>query len=120
MTGAFVIQYHQTPLGDHFDLMLEAGPALATFQLPRRLDELAQGEQIVAPRLNDHRREYLTYEGPIKGGRGQVRIVDRGTFTSTQEGDLWVVRLKGKLASGEFHLRWLGEGKYLLSRGPDA
>jgi len=27
-----------------------------------------------------HRRRYLTYEGPLSGGRGTVRRVDEGTF----------------------------------------
>ena len=115
MTGSFVIQFHETDQGNHFDLMLEAGEALVTFRLPVRPDELAEGQEIVVPRLADHRRIYLTYEGEIGAGRGNVRIVDRGIYTAGRADEqLWEVRLEGARARGDFRIQQLAGRQYRL------
>ncbi|NQU74842.1 MAG: hypothetical protein HQ546_00840, partial [Planctomycetes bacterium] len=54
---------------------------------------------------SDHRLVYLTYEGPISGGRGRVQIADRGTYSaSVVEGEVRVVRLDGRRTRGKFRL----------------
>ncbi|HBE68769.1 MAG TPA: hypothetical protein DDW52_11540 [Planctomycetaceae bacterium] len=35
---------------------------------------------VSAERLIDHRRHYLTYEGPVSGNRGEVKRVASGTY----------------------------------------
>ncbi len=58
--------------------MLERGGVLLTWQLltePRGAESLP----IRARRIGDHRLAYLTYEGPLSGGRGHVRRIDAGT-----------------------------------------
>jgi len=74
MDGRFVIQFHDAPDGPHYDLMLEHEGALATW----RLEELPGGAggagAMPAEKLPDHRLAYLSYEGPVSGGRGSVRI----------------------------------------------
>lgn len=37
----------------------------------------------ILTRLEDHRRDYLEYEGPISNNRGQVKRVSSGTCTIT-------------------------------------
>jgi hypothetical protein len=63
--------------GRHFDLMLEVdtdGP-LATWRLDCNPFVEPRGR---AAAIADHRRAYLTYEGPLTGGRGSVRRMEAG------------------------------------------
>lgn len=84
-SGAFVMLYHEVPpgreRGSHWDLMLDTGSVLRTWAL----DEFpAIGQPVSARPLPDHRRWYLTYEGPLtpdeRGDRGRVTRVAAGTF----------------------------------------
>jgi len=80
--GRYVVLWHETPADyprpPHFDLMLQAGDALATWAVERWP---GPGETVAAERLADHRRAYLTYEGPVSGDRGTVRRVASGAYT---------------------------------------
>ena len=101
----YVVLRHECPPGSerpsHWDLMLDAGDVLRTWALGESPDS---GGVRPAERLADHRREYLTYEGPISGGRGSVSRWDEGTFrevsTETNAGtidfDLEGNRLRGR------------------------
>lgn len=114
----------QAGLGnDHYDWMIEASvsaPALVTFRVHNRIDPpYLDASTFVCERLPDHRREYLGYEGPISGGRGQVERVAGGQCVSFEElGDSLtvVVRFDGGSA-----VRYDGrrEGsKYVFSARP--
>ena len=76
----FVILYHQTPESaerpDHWDLMIQSGDRLMTWALE---SSPVAGRVTAAVRLPDHRLEYLDYEGPLSGGRGEVSRLARGT-----------------------------------------
>jgi len=78
---AMVLLDHQCPDGSrHYDWMIEPGaraPRLLTFRVDRRIDS-PSCDRFDAERIADHRRAYLTYEGPISGGRGTVRRVAAG------------------------------------------
>ncbi len=74
----FVILHHRLKGGEHWDLMLEHGQVLLTWQLEREPTDAA-ALPIPARRIGDHRPAYLTYEGPVSGDRGDVRRVDAGT-----------------------------------------
>lgn len=120
MRRRFVIQFHSAPAGAHYDLMLEAGEALATWRLDRLPAEAAGGQALPATALPDHRREYLTYEGPVSGGRGSVRIVDRGDCEIRARGrDEWAFELRGEKVRGAFSLRRLGGDRWELSPAGD-
>lgn len=83
-----VVLLHVLPDGSrHFDWLFEqAGSSeleplddhrsLITFRLQYRPDA---AEVLDAERLEDHRRRYLEYEGPVSGNRGEVRRVLDGT-----------------------------------------
>lgn len=90
----WVLLRHECPddyrEGSHWDLMLErAGVAderrLATWSL-QELPAVwgpkkgAIAEVVGAVALVDHRAAYLEYEGPVGGGRGEVRRVASGTL----------------------------------------
>jgi len=75
----FVILYHQSQAGDHWDVMLEADSALTTWSIPALCPS---GASFVCPAtaLPPHRKHYLDYEGDIAGNRGTVTRVDTGTY----------------------------------------
>ncbi len=79
----FAILHHRAPQGEHWDLMLERGGVLLTWQLSRDPGDGAC-LPIPARRLQDHRTHYLDYEGPISGDRGVVTRVDRGRVKFTK------------------------------------
>jgi hypothetical protein len=70
----FVILHHTGAGADHYDLMVESGGALRTWGIgsPDLRDQTAEQKP-------DHRLAYLDFEGPVSGGRGEVRRVEGGT-----------------------------------------
>ena len=78
MPSRFVILHHRLDHGEHWDLMLEQGDVLLTWQLLRD-PTFPDNFPIPARRIGDHRKAYLDYEGPLSGNRGTVRRVDSGT-----------------------------------------
>jgi hypothetical protein len=117
---------------DHYDLMLqlEEGraddePVLKT--LSTLSDEFPTGvshaghaggptAQINLLRLiSNHRRAYLTFQGPLARNRGNVERVDEGNLMSFEQlagGAELRVQLAGRRLNGEFRLRHLGQGIY--------
>jgi hypothetical protein len=101
----FVIQHHTGYGPEHWDLMLEDGDTLATWQLSRPPTPGDAGP-IEAIRIADHRKAYLTYEGPVSGSRGQVTIHEAGTYATCERGgDSWTFQLQGRQLNGLFMLR---------------
>jgi hypothetical protein len=98
----FVVQQHEVRVGDvHFDLMIEDGAALVTFQL-------ATAPPARGRRSFDHRPAYLDYEGPISGDRGVVRIWDRGEVEDVEGAPRdarWLARVRGARLSGTLEVR---------------
>jgi hypothetical protein len=90
MTLRFAILHHTGVGSPHYDLMFEPDPGakLATWRSPVW--------PIVAPtpveRLDDHRREYLDYQGPVSNDRGRVDRVAGGLFHfESRTDDRWVI-----------------------------
>ena len=104
----FVVLHHTFPEGhhrqEHWDLMFEDRGTLKTWALPAMLSD---GMDLAVIRLPDHRMEYLKYEGPISGNRGQVCRVLTGDFKWLDE-KRSQVQLYPKDQSGT----WLLEFKY--------
>jgi hypothetical protein len=78
----FVVLHHTGFGPEHYDLMFEraddvrrAAP-LETFRSPC----WPIASRVRLERLGDHRRAYLEYEGPLSGGRGEVRRVAAGEY----------------------------------------
>ena len=70
----YVILHHKTPDGyqrpDHWDFMLQWGDALRTWAVQQ---EPRTGLTDHAESLDDHRLEFLDFEGQLSGGRGYVQ-----------------------------------------------
>ena len=83
-SGLRYVVLHHTGYGeDHFDLMFEVSvdDPLRTLRSP--VWPITQDVQLTP--LGNHRREYLTYEGPVSGGRGHVRQVAAGTYDGAMD-----------------------------------
>jgi DNA polymerase Ligase (LigD) len=104
-SGRFVVLEHDRN-GVHWDFMLEAGDGLRTWSMNA---PPAPGQDQPARALADHRLVYLSYEGPVSGGRGRVRRVAEGKF-QTLEWDSGHVRIKltGDQLVGEVDLSCSG------------
>ena len=103
----FVVLYHEMPTdhsrASHYDLMLESGKLLRTWALAEAPN--AAGT-IPAELLNDHRQEYLAFEGEVTGGRGTVTRWDEGEYSTKEESaDAMKFLLKGGQLKGELLLR---------------
>jgi hypothetical protein len=106
MPKAFVIHVHSGYGPTHYDLMLHEEQALATWQFDASPADLRPGESLPCRKIQDHRAAYLTYEGAVSGGRGDVKALDRGRYEPLRcEEGRREVRLKGELLRGRFELR---------------
>lgn len=101
---------------DHWDLMLEDGGALATWQLWRwPVDGSGAGD--AADEIFRHRAAYLEYEGPVSGDRGTVRRVDEGRYVRLSgQKDRWEVRFEGGMLRGRFVLARVSGERWQLQR----
>ena len=114
-TLRFVIQEHTYSGQMHWDLMLESGPALATWQVAVPPGNWP-GETVTCRKLADHRLDYLTYQGPLSRDRGQVRIKALGHYEPIRiEGDCWQVALAGQTITGQLDLRLVEGDQWQLS-----
>jgi hypothetical protein len=97
----FALLEHDHPAA-HLDLLLQAGEVLWAW----RIDALPPaGVAAEAERNFDHRLVYLDYEGPVSGGRGQVRRLDGGEFEWVEESAGCVVAaLRGRVLQGRLEL----------------
>lgn len=89
--------------------MLEHGDVLLTWQLLREpVDESSL--PIPARRIQDHHKAFLTYEGPLRRVRGQVRRIEQGTveFEKITDTEL-VLDLRGSRLTGRFRLHGTGD-----------
>ncbi|HEY1785859.1 MAG TPA: DNA polymerase ligase N-terminal domain-containing protein [Pirellulales bacterium] len=115
--GRFVVLRHETPPGDprptHWDFMLETAAGLRTWALE---SQPADGCWLAADGLPLHRAVYLTFEGPISGGRGTVTRWDEGRFRREPAGrePAGRERIVVQLAGGQLR------GQAVLEEAPGA
>jgi hypothetical protein len=88
-----VVLHHTGIQNPHFDLMLETseGSALATW----RADSWPLQNGTPMEHIAAHRRDFLEFQGPLTGNRGEVRRVAAGThFVEQDHPVLLIVRLE--------------------------
>ena len=124
----FALLQHQTktqgvaadkPSADfiHWDLLIEVPDQslLATWRLTD--NPLLINTPVVAERIQDHRRIYLEYEGPLTRNRGFVHHLDHGPANIIKlVGDELHVMLEGAQLRGQFRIRRDKAGSLLFSR----
>ena len=102
----------------HFDLMLQLGEVLWTWELLRLP---IHGETINAVRLEDHRLKYLDYEGPLRENRGHVIGWERGDLVWQKRSSealevlLFGTRLTAKLILCRFESADQAEDRWNIS-----
>ena len=85
--------------------MLEQGETLATWQLTVPLSEIQDEQEIIVQKIQDHRLIYLTYEGAISRGRGQIKRLDFGDYELLiQEKSHWEFILNGQQLTAHYKL----------------
>ncbi len=105
MLKQFVFHHHTGYGQPHYDLMLEHGETLATWQLKIPLSEIQEEQAIIVQKIQDHRLIYLSYEGTISKGRGQIKKVDFGDYKLLiNEIFHWVFFLHGQHSSAYYTL----------------
>ncbi len=100
----FVIQKHSKADDVHWDLMLESGEVLQTYRLELPPEEISQRAN-TAVKIFDHPAKFLTYEGSVNEGKGNVKIADAGTYrilSDNQESQ--TLQLEGEILKGKFSL----------------
>ena len=111
----FVIQKHIKADDTHWDLMLQAGSVLQTWRLDRPPKKL-QGQTITAIKIFDHPLKFLTYEGTVNDGQGQVEIADSGTCHIIKRSETKIeFELHGKILKGNFILELVADNGWQLS-----
>ncbi|MBL8876125.1 MAG: hypothetical protein JNM86_10060 [Phycisphaerae bacterium] len=106
-----VLLRHTLPDGSvHLDWMIErpdAAAGLISFRVDVGVD-LSKAGGFAAERIGDHRRDYLTYEGAVSGGRGEVeRIAEFGVLELVESVGGLRVELERGTSGGR--MRWTGE-----------
>ena len=98
----YAVLRHSGVEREHFDLLLQlAGEEkLLTWRIYEPVEQWAAG--VLAERAADHRAVYMTYEGPVSGGRGEVKRAAAGA------GECVAV------AAGKVQVRLDGIGEILL------
>ena len=118
----FVILRHEfsasNERSDHWDLMLEDDNALLTWSL----ESLPNAQSaVVGTILPEHRKVYLSYEGPISEDRGTVSRWDSGEFSWISRQSVLAVRLRGKRLCGELRILPESDGEhYRISFSPSS
>jgi hypothetical protein len=99
----FVIQQHSSGSDVHWDFMLETADILQTYRLDKP-PQLIQSPA-VAVKIFDHPLKFLTYQGPVNNGRGNVRITESGTYEMVHQAHNRIeLNLSGKILKGKFTL----------------
>ena len=104
MNMKFVIQKHtKQSQPTHWDFMLQANDTLQTYRLESSPEKLKKKNTAV--KISDHPLKFLTYEGCVNKGKGNVQIADCGTYELLNETDKFKqVQLNGNILKGVFTL----------------
>jgi len=117
----FVIQRH-TRDGErpHWDLMLERGEVLETYRVSLPPEDWGV-KPVEAVRIFDHPLKFLSYEGSVNKGKGQVEIADCGTYRVLGRDDKQqLLEFAGNILNGKFVLAHIKNAEWKLSRSDTA
>lgn len=114
-TKHYVILKHTTPDGIHWDFMLETGDHLETWRIPIPPEKIR-----IAPtnaeKIFDHPIKFLTYQGPVNKGKGNVTIEDKGTYAIiSKTPELLQIQIKAKILKGNYTLKQTSKKNWQIS-----
>ena len=98
----FVIQRHERQ-GEpvHWDLMLEKHEVLETYRVKVPPEEWGS-RPVEAVKIFDHPLKFLSYEGSVNKGKGNVTIADAGTYRIlSQNGNQLKADFAGTILKGK-------------------
>jgi bifunctional non-homologous end joining protein LigD len=120
----FVVHHHvgHPSEPEHYDLMIEQEEALATWRLSSEyMAALLRREDAHATKISDHRKRYLSYQGPISCDRGMVKIVDSGNYECVLESENTIVLwMHGEKLSGTIIIAKQKGNAYIMTLQNDA
>ena len=112
----FVIQEHRTAEEIHWDLMFESGNTMQTYRLDKAPDEILHNPAN-AVKIFDHPLKFLTYQGAVNKGQGNVCIVETGTYQMLQDKhDFIKLNLNGRILKGESILTHIKNDNWLFMK----
>jgi hypothetical protein len=111
----YVILKHTAPGDIHWDFMLETGDHLSTWRVSIPPNKLcctcADAEKIF-----DHSKKFLTYQGPVNKGKGNVIIEDEGIYSIIRENeDELQIKIKANILNGIFTMTKHSNNSWKLS-----
>ena len=116
----FVIQEHRTGTEVHWDFMFESDCTLQTYRLDKTPEDILHSPAN-AVKIFDHSLKFLTYQGQVNKGRGNVCIVETGTYQILQEKhDLIKLNLNGQILKGKSVLTHIKDDNWLLTYKPES
>ena len=108
----FVIQKHIKGGDIHWDLMLESGVCLWTWRIDKGPGQILQSSA-KAIRIFDHPLKFLSYEGTVNNGKGNVHIAEFGTYKiNSQSDDVIEINMAGEVLKGKFILERIKDNQW--------
>ncbi len=116
LNNAYVIHRHVSGADTHWDLMLESADSLQTWRLDTPPQEI-RSKPVPATSIAAHPKRFLTYEGPVQKGKGNVHIVDCGTYTCPEKTSTQLkLTLTGQILKGTFTLTHISDDNWQFTR----
>ena len=116
-TKRFVIHKHIRCGDIHWDLMLETGGVLQTYRLAMPPEEILK-QSCRAEKISDHDLRFLTYQGSVNNGEGQVEITEQGTYRQAGwSEDRLELSLDGNKLKGSLTLTHTAGNNWELAKG---
>jgi hypothetical protein len=88
MSWPLTVSLHRGYGPPHLDVLLGAGPRCRTWRFERTV------RGWVGRPIQAHRRRYLSWSGPVPGGRGFVQVLHRVRASGVAQGPNVVVRAR--------------------------
>jgi hypothetical protein len=115
----FVIQKHtHTNNPAHWDLMLRQGDTLVTWRISVPPEQMSV-VPIEAEKISDHPLKFLTYQGTVNNGKGNVEIADTGTYELIERTpDKIKISIAGRIINGVMELMLIENSLWQLKYQP--
>ncbi len=112
----FVIQKHTQGKNIHWDFMLQLGETLQTYRLDKAPEEVLH-QTASAVRILNHPLKFLTYQGPVNKGKGNVQLTEAGTYQIIhQKHNRIELNLNGQILKGKFTLTHIKNDDWQFTR----